>query len=265
MRNLLCDTSLSAFEQRGSIKLVGLFYLGTSYRGIMAKAQLRLSDIVSAFDGSSDFDEWVNKVELVAELQNVKKLETFVPLFLSGPAYSVYDGLESSTKQDYSLLRNALSKAFSLSAFSAYESFVARRYVPGEAPDVYLSDLRRLGKLVSPIVDEAWLKCAFVSGLPREVKVQLKASSAADDLSLSETLERTRTIISVCKTEIGCAARTVSGGSGESRLPAKPCSFCDGSDHRVRYCPEKLKTMTCFECRQKGHLRATCPSLTKNE
>ena len=107
----------------------------------MAKSQLRLSDIVSAFDGKSDFNEWVNKVELVAELQNVKKLETFVPLFLSGPAYAVYDGLDGVTKGDYGLLRNALLKAFSLSAFSAYESFVSRHLCPAEAPDVYLADL----------------------------------------------------------------------------------------------------------------------------
>ena len=230
----------------------------------MARSQLRLSDIVSTFDGKSDFNEWVNKVELVAELQHVKKLETFVPLFLSGPAYAVYDGLDTTTKGDYGLLRTALLKAFSLSAFSAYDTFVSRRYIPGEAPDVYLADLRRLGRLVSPSLDDAWLKCAFVSGLPREVNIQLKASSAIEELTLAETVERTRIIITACGGEVSCAART-DCDADKSQSVVRSCTFCKGTDHFVRRCPEKLKTMTCYECRQKGHLRASCPLLPKNE
>lgn len=104
------------------------------------KSQLRLADIVSSFNGDSDFSEWINKVELVADLQGVKKLETFVPLFLSGPAYSVYEGLDSDVKYSYPQLKRALLKAFSLNSFSAYETFVNRRYVSGESVDAYLSD-----------------------------------------------------------------------------------------------------------------------------
>ena len=118
---------------------------------------------------------------------------------------------------------------------------------------------------MSPSLDEAWLKCAFVSGLPRDVGVQLKASSAVDDLTLFETLERTRIIITTCRSEVSCAARTVRCDGDKSQSVVRQCSYCKGTDHFVKRCPEKLKTMTCYECHQKGHLRSTCPSLPKNE
>ena len=54
---------------------------------------VKFSDIVRQNDGESDFFEWAEKLELVAKLQKVKELENFLPLFLTGGAFLVYQGL----------------------------------------------------------------------------------------------------------------------------------------------------------------------------
>ena len=61
-------------------------------------------------------------------------------------------------KQNFIRLKAALTSAFSLNSFAAYEAFVCRRFIPGEAVDVHLSDLRRLARLVHTTVDDSWIK-----------------------------------------------------------------------------------------------------------
>ena len=43
---------------------------------------VKFGDIISKYDGSEDFAEWIEKVELVASLQNVKSLQKFFRYFL---------------------------------------------------------------------------------------------------------------------------------------------------------------------------------------
>ena len=139
----------------------------------MAKAQLKLSDLIPLFSGDSDFNEWIRKVELIADLQKVRDWEKFVPLFLSGGAFSVYESLSDADKTDYDRLKAAMSRAFSPNCFRAFEQFVARRCKVGEPVDVFLADLRRLAALVKPDPDDAWIRCAFVRGLPEPIRHQL--------------------------------------------------------------------------------------------
>ena len=57
---------------------------------------VRISDIITRFENterSGDISEWLDKLELVARLQGVTQLESFVPLFLTGPAFAVYKQL----------------------------------------------------------------------------------------------------------------------------------------------------------------------------
>ena len=42
---------------------------------------IRFSDLIDKYDGTGDFAQWLDKVEMVAKLQKVKELHTFVPLF----------------------------------------------------------------------------------------------------------------------------------------------------------------------------------------
>ena len=43
---------------------------------------VKFGDIISKYNGLEDFAEWIEKVELLANLQNVKSLRKIFPLFL---------------------------------------------------------------------------------------------------------------------------------------------------------------------------------------
>ena len=60
---------------------------------------VKISDLIPQFSGDSDFAEWVVKLELVAGLQKVTELQSFLPLFLSGGALAVYTGLSAETQK----------------------------------------------------------------------------------------------------------------------------------------------------------------------
>lgn len=227
----------------------------------------KMSDVVGQFRGEGDFSEWLKKFELVLDLQGITEAEKVLPLFLTGEAFSVYDGLKEKDKKDYSELKSALTRAFSLDKFSAYEAFISRRYVCGEAIDVYLSDLRRLGRLVYSDLSEEWLKCAFIAGLPDNVKLQLKAATAADSMALSEVVERARLIFSVMEPAAGMVARTTNATRRNASGPLRGnatrhrCFVCGDTSHFARRCPRR-RNLTCFECGENGHRAADCQART---
>ena len=79
-------------------------------QAIAAIIMIKLGDVINRNDGVGDFGEWIAKFELVARLQGVENLESVMPLFLSGGAFVVYDGLADGTKREYSELKRALEK-----------------------------------------------------------------------------------------------------------------------------------------------------------
>lgn len=221
----------------------------------------RLTDIIAQFDGSADFAEWVKKLEMVAKMQKIEDLACFLPLFLTGKAFSVYEGLSESDKSDYNCMKKKLCKAFSLDSFTAYESFITRRYNPGESVDVYLSDLNRLAGLTGGRVDD-FIKAAFISGLPPEMSGQLKAASALDQMTLAEVAERARTI----SFDTALPALVAREGTKPGRRPLR-CFTCDQEGHTTRTCPDKKSKRRCFLCGEQGHFVAQCTQKTepKNE
>ena len=74
----------------------------------MASKAIKFSDIIKSYEDqntSGEFFVWIEKLELVAQLQGLTDLPKFLPLFLSGPAFSVYQQLSDETKKDYDLLK----------------------------------------------------------------------------------------------------------------------------------------------------------------
>lgn len=232
------------------------------------KGAVRFSDIIRQFNGDGDdFAEWVEKLEFVASLQGVTDMEKFLPLFLSGGAYAVYQAIPIGDKNDYATVKSCLLKAFSADPFNAYEQFLSRRLLPGESVDVYLADLKRLAGLVDSTVSDHWLKCAFISGLPDNARSQLRAACSVDSMSLNGVLERARTLLKSAETCMVSLARK----------PVSTCFACGESGHFRRACPrmpaaigkfssssvrrgQAQGTRQCYVCGDSSHLAPACPS-----
>ena len=48
----------------------------------------KIQDVTRSFDGSGNVENWIKKIRLVAKLKEVKKLESFLLLFLEGDAFA---------------------------------------------------------------------------------------------------------------------------------------------------------------------------------
>lgn len=228
---------------------------------------IKLTEIVRPFDGSNDFFEWVQRLELIGQLQGVENMAKFVPLFISGGAFSVYNGLSAEEKNDYGLLKKALMKAFSIDQFVAFERLKERKLVQNESVDVYLADIKRLVTLScksTPLEDcKELIKTAFVSGLNRTVKCQIKSACALNSLTLEAVVERTRSVLSV--TENGDNAVFVAKAE-----QVRKCYLCNSSQHLKGDCPRNQfskESRRCYLCNSDSHLLPQCPRKvqSKNE
>ena len=225
---------------------------------------VRLTDIVKNFvdtETSGDVSEWLDKLELVAKLQNVPCLETFVPLFLSGSAFAVYKQLSDEEKGQYELVKGRLIQAFGVNKFVAYEQLQRRVLQENESVDVYVADLRRLVSLVGQTEAEPLLKCAFVAGLPTSVSVQLKSVSVVESMNLQELISRARMIMSTATSSGPCAAgRPIAAKSSSSTVT---CYACGGQGHIAKNCANEgrsgtLRPLTCYGCGAIGHIKKYC-------
>lgn len=206
----------------------------------MSTINVKISDLIQQYDGSGDFAEWIRKLELVAQLQNLDHLENYLPLFLSAGAFAVYEALDDAVKKDYSKLKSALMSAFSMNCFVAYEQLMSRRLDSAEAVDVFLADIRRLASLVCPNPPEALIKCAFVCGLPAAVKSQLQAVAALDSLPLADVTGRARSLMASVSGGVAAAARSILRQSAVKQTSGRRRCFVCGSDsHLVRSCPRR--------------------------
>jgi hypothetical protein len=204
---------------------------------------MKYTDIIQQYDGSSDFMVWVEKLELVAKLQNVNELSRFLPLFLSGGAFKVYQGLLEDDKSDYIKVKNSLKRAFSVDSFKAYEELMCRKIQNGETVDVYLADLKRLSRLISDPLNDEFLKCAFVMGLNDDIRKQIRAACSMDMLCLEEIVERVRSLMKSSDYN-HCMA-----GIKNSNFPHKN--------------QQQRSVVTCFKCGVVGHISRNCTQMDR--
>ncbi len=234
-------------------------------------AELRL---IPEFGGSpsESIVEWLERVELVCNLRGLSKPETVIPLRLTGGAFAVYQELSPSDKRDPAKVKGALITSFGTDSFAAYEQFVARRLLPHESVDVFLAHLRQLATQFGGVSERA-LTCAFVAGLPDEVRQTLRASSRMESLTLVEILSRARAIMVDGHLPAAAAARLTSSRRGVG--PPRLCYECHQPNHLARDCFLRRRGISgdgrakggrrCFRCDSPHHLAADCPGKANGE
>lgn len=239
--------------------------ISTSYRGIMSILTVKFVDLVPPFDGVGDFSVWLTKFEAVASAQKIADRATVLAVCLQGGAFAVFNGLSDQDKADYDAAKSALLSAFSPSPFAAFEEFRSRYLRHGELVDVFAADLRRLASLISPTMDDRCVACAFVCGLPADIRAPLEAGCSLGTMPLAQLVERARSLAAAKLSSCASVAHRGSprrGGSGASGT----CFRCGGERHVARDCPvsgrESSRTIRCFKCNGVGHFARSCPART---
>ena len=131
----------------------------TSYHGYYGACARYIEDFSGA--ENDDVCMWLKKLKMVATLKKVDDLSNFIPLYLEGPAFSVYDQISEEDRENPEEIERVLLGAFAQNAFSANDSLRQRSWCPGESVDVYLADIRRLAKLAG-VESDFLVRCAFI-------------------------------------------------------------------------------------------------------
>ncbi|KRY84774.1 hypothetical protein T4D_6902 [Trichinella pseudospiralis] len=195
--------------------------------GVDKSLDLRL---IPEFDGlpQQSMVEWLEKVELVCKLRDISDVASTLS------SSTVHPEERSSIDK----VKEALLAAFAADPFVAYDQFVSRKPGPDESPDVFLAELRSLAALFGGISEKA-LACAFVAGLPENVRQLLRAGSRIEDLKLSQILTRARAIITderPVDEPNACLSARGPGVRSPTAPPGQRCFECGGPNHFARDC-----------------------------
>uniref|UniRef100_A0A5S6QJ61 RNA-directed DNA polymerase n=1 Tax=Trichuris muris TaxID=70415 RepID=A0A5S6QJ61_TRIMR len=196
--------------------------------------------LIPQFDGShgQSVVEWLQTVELICKLRKVEDVASVIPLRLTGGALAVYLQLSDKERESVEKLKASLLAAFAVDPFIAYEEFKERNLRANELPDVFLADLRRLASLFGGLPEKA-VACAFVSGLPDNVRQLLRAGARMEDLSLNQILTRARAIITddrPSRTTDACLTAGNSEAKQQTGISAMRCYACGELNHFARDC-----------------------------
>lgn len=235
---------------------------------------IKFSDIIEKYNGKSDFSDWIDRLEMIADLQDVKDLAKFMPLFLIDGALAVYKGFDPEVRKDYAKVKLLMIDAFCKDKFTVYESLLNRKLKHNESVDVYVADLKRMLLLIDRNCSEEFIKTSFVHGLPDNVKMQLKAACSLTKMTLDEIVQRSRALINshFDSLETCCVGKSERQQNTQyfNKERQVVCYGCGKEGHTRNRCPNVTsKNRKCFRCGEVGHFIASCPSkqtsITKNE
>ena len=152
----------------------------------MESGLLRLGkDVIPPFSGEGVV-EWIKKVKLVAKLQKVQDLASFILLFLHGDALALYLEMSNEDQVQAEQIEMRLVTAFTEGPFEAYEKLKRFKWT-GESVDVYATAIKRLPELAGYIgigLDQT-AKLAFVMGFPDDVSAALQQLSHIEKWTLT--------------------------------------------------------------------------------
>lgn len=209
----------------------------------------------------------------MGQLKKMRDLASFVPLYLEGQAFYVYDEMEDGDKQDVDKIEKCLRAAFEDDRFTAlYEKLCRRRWKHGEPVVTYLADLRRLAKLAR-IDNEEVIRNSFIVGLPPEISQQLRASVRTMTSRMAAICEQARVLLRQkvqLEDNMAVASLEQRGRSTTQRRPPygapaaeRKCFIC-GGNHLARGCAKRAdrRSVTCWTCGEAGHMARQCGRTT---
>lgn len=205
------------------------------------------SRLISEFDGEKtgvDVVEWFTRAEVLCKHNGVD-LAAVLPARLTGGAFAVWLQIPEEKRCTVVAVRDALYDAFAMDPLAAYDAYASRRLQPGESVDVYLADLRRLATLYGGVPDRA-LACAFIAGLPDNVRSTIRAGTRAEALDLPSIIARTRAVLS---------DERVSWAAGAAREEASK-----EVQRKLAVRQAKRPPPRCWSCGKIGHIARTCPN-----
>lgn len=211
-------------------------------------------------------------MEMVAELQGVADLACFVPLFLQGEAFDVFDELTSAEKKNYGKMKVRLLQTFSINRFEAFSQFKSRALQPGESPDSLLADLKRLLRLTGmKDIPKELIECAFIEALPESARMQLKAIANVEKMSVNQILSKAKMLLDVKPAYPVVMAmvkppevEVYSGGNDVPVRKEEGRSGLRGRGARGGSRGPRRTVVVCFRCDQPGHMARECPTLSQS-
>ena len=66
---------------------------------------LKVTNVLNRYRGEGDVSVWLKQAQLAKSLLKLKDLAVVIPLFLDGPAFTVYDQLSDEDKADATKIR----------------------------------------------------------------------------------------------------------------------------------------------------------------
>ena len=136
-------------------------------------------------------------MKLVAKLQKVQDLASFIPLFLHGDALALYLEMSNEDQVRAEQIEMRLVTAFTEGPFEAYEKLKRFKWT-GESVDVYANTIKRLAGLAGYIgigLDHT-AKLAFVTGFPDDVSLALQQLPPIERMDVSKLLPTARLLVS---------------------------------------------------------------------
>ena len=216
------------------------------------KMSVRVLSVMSKYDGGADVEEWLERVNVVCDVQGIKDARRIMPLLLEGPAFSVFMNMPERDRNAKGGIESALRRTFGMSKYVAYEMFANLKCL-NDKVDMYAINLKRLAKSAG-IESKSVIKCAFVCGLPRTVSNAIKALHNEDSLSLEE-------VISVAKSMTECASSVQSCAMvRDDTVRIVTCGNCGRQGHASRSCFRNRggNARKCWICGDERHLANAC-------
>ncbi|XP_068240110.1 uncharacterized protein [Palaemon carinicauda] len=182
-------------------------------------------DMIKPFPGEGDVVSWLKKVTLVAKLQKIVDLASFIPLYLEGDALALYLEMGDEDQECAAKIQEKLKVTFSDDPFSAFGKLVQLKWT-GEPVDVYANEIRRLTGLAKfdKVGLENVVNLTFVNGFPDNISVALQQLPNVMTMAMSKLISHARILSS--KQQGGEVAVTLLAGTGCGKRVRGDCCAC---------------------------------------